>query len=87
MKAICELRRAANEVAVADLEARLAESTDAQELLQNHHTVGQLAAYQGSMDRAIEHFEAAYRIADDNDVTDFKPALQEKLGVAPFASG
>lgn len=87
LKAICEIRRAANEEAVADLEARLAESTDAQELLRNHHTVGQLAAYQGSMDRAIEHFEAAYRIADDNDVTDFKPALQEKLGVAHLRRG
>ena len=85
--AICELKKAAVESATADLEARLSQGTDFRERLQTHHTVGQLAAYQGSMDKAIEHFQAAYEIATANDVTDFTSALQEKLGVAHLRRG
>ena len=87
LAAICELKKTAVESAIADSEAQLSQSTDFRELLQAHHTVGQLASYQGSMGKAIEHFQAAYEIAIANEVTDFASALQEKLAIAHLRQG
>ncbi|MDA1313809.1 MAG: FG-GAP-like repeat-containing protein [Acidobacteria bacterium] len=87
LAAICELKATAVESAITDSEAKLSQGTPSRELLQTHHTVGQLAAYQGSMDKTIQYFEAAYEIAVANDVTDFASALQEKLGVAHLRRG
>lgn len=87
LAAICELKTTAVESAIADSEARLSQSAPFRELLQAHHTVGQLAAYRGSMNKAIEHFQTAHEIAVANDVTDFASALKEKLGIAHLRRG
>ena len=87
LAAICVLKRRAVELALAELKATLSDSTDSQELLQAHHSVGQLSAYQGSMDKAVEHFRAAYEIAVADKSADFTSALQEKLGIAHLRRG
>jgi hypothetical protein len=85
---ICEVRTESLALGIARLEevfdpagqARLAAMTPF-DVIQRHYAVAQLFAYQGNMDKAIEHWEAAYKIAMAN-IPAGVPQLTEVLGVA-----
>ena len=60
---------------------------DYQSIMKLHHQLGQLHSYQGDMARAIEQFEAAYRIAGKQKFAYFQQSLEEKLGIAQMRRG
>jgi hypothetical protein len=51
------------------------------DIVQSHYALAQLQAYQGNMDQAVEHWEAAYKIAAA-EIPPGVPPLLEVLGVA-----
>ena len=84
LPAICAARKQSLAVATEQLGKRLA-SADAElhpyDVLGEHHSLAQLEAYQGNMDRAIEQWQAAYQIASDA-VPAALPKSLEALGIA-----
>jgi tetratricopeptide (TPR) repeat protein len=54
-------------------------STNPNDALQAHYATALIAAYQGRMDDAIEHWEACYRIAQ-TELPDRVPLIEEVLG-------
>jgi hypothetical protein len=88
LRGICDVRTESLALGIARLEeifdpagqARLAAMTPL-DVIQRHYAVAQLQAYRGNMDKAIEHWEAAYKIALSN-IPAGVPQLTEVLGVA-----
>jgi len=88
LHAICDVRRESLALGIAGLEeifdpagqAHLATMTSF-DVIQTHYALAQLLAYQGNMDKAIEHWEAAYQIAMSH-IPAGVPQLTEVLGVA-----
>ena len=84
LHAICEARKQSLSVATEQLGKRLA-AADAElhpyDVLGEHHSLAQLEAYQGHMDKAIEQWQAAYQIATDA-VPTVIPKFLEALGIA-----
>ena len=94
LQTICELKRRAVRLAIERLEANLAALRN-RGLVDRHfvvagtrtHTLAQLWSYQGEMEKAIEHFQAAHRIAASHGSQDSQFELQEKLGIAQMRRG
>ena len=84
LPAICEARKQSLAVATGQLGKRLA-AADAElhpyDVLGEHHSLAQLEAYQGNMEKAIEQWQAAYQIAADA-VPSAIPKFLEALGIA-----
>ncbi len=84
LPAICAARKQSLALATEQLGKQLA-SADAElhpyDVLGEHHSLAQLEAYQGHMDKAIEQWQAAYRIANDA-VPAAMPKFLEALGIA-----
>ena len=81
---ICAARKQSLALATEQLGKQLA-SADAElhpyDVLGEHHSLAQLEAYQGHMDKAIEQWQAAYQIANDT-VPAAIPKFLEALGTA-----
>ncbi|HXE35975.1 MAG TPA: FG-GAP-like repeat-containing protein [Verrucomicrobiae bacterium] len=88
LPAICNIRKQSLAQGIVRLEelftpenhARL-EAMTAFDAIQSHYALAQLQAYQGNMDKAIEQWEAAYKIAL-SDLPAGVPQLTNVLGVA-----
>jgi tetratricopeptide (TPR) repeat protein len=88
LQGICEIRKRSLAAGIARLQelfepankARLAAKKPF-EVIQTHYALAQLQAYQGNMDQAVEHWEAAYKIAAA-EIPAGIPQLTEVLGVA-----
>lgn len=87
LAAICELKNEGLVKAIADAETKMSAGAEVQQLIQTHHTLAQLEAYRGAMDKAVEHFQAAYDLASPNNASGFVQALREKLAVAHLRRG
>ena len=87
LQTICEAKRKAVSSAISEIEGHLTRGGDLRSSMTAHHTLGQLWAYQGNMEKAVEHFQAAYRASVSAGLKDFQPALQEKLGIAHMRKG
>ena len=72
---------------LAHLESAPPAQRDHQSIMKLHHQLAQLHGYQGDMVRAIERFEAAYRIAAEQKLAYFQQSLEEKLGIAQMRRG
>src|SRR6202022_2839672 len=86
LQEVCRVRRQSLADGISSLEKLLANSAEmarktAFDAIQTQYALAQLAAYQGNMDRAIEHWEAAYKRAAV-DLPAGTPQLTEVLGVA-----
>ena len=81
---ICAARKQSLALATEQLGKQLA-SADAElnpyDVLGEHHSLAQLEAYQGNMEKAIEQWQAAYQIANDA-VPAAIPKFLEALGIA-----
>ncbi len=88
LQGICETRKRSLAAGVARLQElfdpaskpRL-EAMKPFDVVQSHYALAQLQAYQGNMDQAVEHWEAAYKIAAA-EIPSGIPPLLEVLGVA-----
>jgi tetratricopeptide (TPR) repeat protein len=88
LQGICEIRKRSLAEGVARLEElfepankpRL-EAMKPFDVIQSHYALAQLQAYQGNMEQAVEHWEAAYKIAAA-EIPLGIPQLTEVLGVA-----
>jgi tetratricopeptide (TPR) repeat protein len=86
LQEVCTIRRQSLAQGTIALEKVLSDSREmagksAFDTIQTHYGLAQLAAYQGNMDQAIQHWEAAYQRAMA-DVPAGLPQLTEVLGVA-----
>ena len=89
LRNICEARTDAVRAGRERVETFLAPANAAAQaerspldLMELHHGLAQLAAYEGRMDDSIAHFEQAYRLAQQADNADSILQMQEALGVA-----
>jgi tetratricopeptide (TPR) repeat protein len=88
LQAICDIRKRSLAAGVARLRELLEpankprlEAMKPFDVVQSHYALAQLQAYQGNMDQAVEHWEAAYKIAAA-EIPAGIPPLTEVLGVA-----
>ena len=88
LAAICNARKQSLAQGIARLEELFApenrkrlETMTAFNVIQSHYALAQLHAYQGNMDKAIEKWEAAYKIAQ-SELPAGVPQLTDVLGVA-----
>jgi tetratricopeptide (TPR) repeat protein len=88
LQGICQIRKRSLAAGIARLQElfepankpRL-EAMKPFDVIQTHYALAQLQAYQGNMDQAVEHWEAAYKIAA-TEIPAGIPQLTEVLGVA-----
>jgi tetratricopeptide (TPR) repeat protein len=90
LAAICNARKQSLTQGIAKLEALFAPDSQSRvaamtafDVIQSHYALAQLQAYQGNMDKAIEQWEAAYKIAA-SDLPAGVSQLTNVLGVAYF---
>jgi tetratricopeptide (TPR) repeat protein len=90
LAAICNARKQSLAQGIARLEELFAPENQARvaamtafDVIQSHYALAQLQAYQGNMDKAIEQWEAAYKIAV-SDLPAGVSQLTNVLGVAYF---
>ncbi|MGB7140313.1 MAG: FG-GAP-like repeat-containing protein [Candidatus Acidiferrum sp.] len=90
LQAICDIRKQSLAQGIARLQELFmpeshprVEAMTAFNVIQSHYALAQLQAYQGNMDKAIEQWEAAYKIAV-SDVPAGVSQLTNVLGVAYF---
>jgi len=86
LRSICDVRKQSLAQAVEQLDRLFADPQRLSKMkpfdvIQEHYALAQIEAYQGSMDKAVAQWEAAYRIASV-DVPAGVPQLTEVLGVA-----
>ena len=91
-RTVCELRTQSVAAALASLERALRPDAagaglSRPERMDTHYALGQLYAYQGRMDKTIDHFQKAQQIvaadaASDTDAADLAIRLEQALGVA-----
>lgn len=86
LHSVCDVRKQSLAQAVQQLEQLLADPQRLSnmrpfDVVQEHYALAQIEAYQGSMDKAVEQWEAAYRIASAQ-IPVGVPQLIEVLGVA-----
>jgi len=88
LQVICDIRKRSLAAGVARLQELLEpankprlEAMKPFDVIQSHYALAQLQAYQGNMDQAVEHWEAAYKIAAA-EIPAGIPPLTEVLGVA-----
>ncbi len=94
LRAICETRRRAITTGIQHFEGYLATAKlepaserNVKGQMGAHHFLAQLWAYQGHMENAAEHFEAAYQLAVDSAPTEVQLDLLEKIGIAYLHRG
>ncbi|HVZ20877.1 MAG TPA: FG-GAP-like repeat-containing protein, partial [Vicinamibacterales bacterium] len=87
---VCGLRTGAIDRSRATLERLLGPagaadraSTPPMDLVQAQYALAQLYAYDGMMDKAVPHYEEAYRVAQAG-VPDAAPQMEEAVGIAYF---
>jgi len=81
---VCDARQQAPSKAIATLEAKLASKdapTDPSEVGYVYYTLGALEASRGNIDKAIEHWQVAYRLGEGTG-PGIAQGLEETLGVA-----
>jgi tetratricopeptide (TPR) repeat protein len=90
LAAICNARKQSLAQGIARLEELFAPGSQARvaamtafDVIQSHYALAQLQAYQGNMDKAIDQWEAAYKIAV-SDLPAGVSQLTNVLGVAYF---
>jgi tetratricopeptide (TPR) repeat protein len=87
LQGICEIRKRSLAAGIARLAELLEPANKALaamkpfDVIQSHYALAQLEAYQGNMDEAVTHWEAAYKIAVA-EIPAGIPQLTEVLGVA-----
>jgi len=87
LQGICEIRKRSLAAGIARLEELFESANKALaamkpfDVIQSHYALAQLEAYQGNMDEAVIHWEAAYKIAVA-EIPAGIPQLTEVLGVA-----
>jgi tetratricopeptide (TPR) repeat protein len=88
LQGICEIRKRSLAEGVVRLQELFEPANKARlaamkpfDVIQSHYALAQLQAYQGKMEQAVEHWEAAYRIAA-TEIPSGVPQLTEVLGVA-----
>jgi tetratricopeptide (TPR) repeat protein len=87
LQGICEIRKRSLAAGIARLDELFEPANKALvamkpfDVIQSHYALAQLEAYQGNMDEAVTHWEAAYKIALAEIPTGI-PQLTEVLGVA-----
>lgn len=87
LRAICDVRRQSFSTVRASVQEFLAAATDTAraskpfDFVQTHVGLGQLHAYGGKLDQAIEQLEHAYRLAAEH-AREELPYLEESLGIA-----
>jgi tetratricopeptide (TPR) repeat protein len=88
LRAVCDARTQSLAQGIAHLEELFAPEKSARlgamtpfDVIQSHYALAQLHAYKGEMDKAVEQWEAAYKIAL-SDIPAGVPQLTEVLGVA-----
>ena len=87
IRQMCEIRKASHPAAIESIK-RLITEAEAQpagqvaplDLMRAHIALAQLHGYAGDMNKAIDEWKAAYKIARSG-VTDAEPYIQESLGV------
>ena len=82
---ICDERTAALKIARERVTAAVAQEAASRptlDLMQLHHGLAQLAAYEGRMADAIESFEQAYALARAADAAESMLQMEQALGVA-----
>ena len=87
LRAICDLKTKAIDIAIQESETQIASARDPQELLQAHHTAAQLYAYRGEIEKSIQHFEGALNAAAKGGLENHVRALREKLAIAWLRKG
>jgi len=85
----CQSRLQAVDLGMHGIESYLSESKvqepnqrDTAGIVSAHDALAQLWSYQGKMDKAIEHFQAAYEMAASTGAKDAQLQLEERLGIA-----
>jgi tetratricopeptide (TPR) repeat protein len=88
LQAVCDIRKQSLAQGIARLEELFAPANSSRvsamtafDVIQSHYALAQLRAYEGNMDKAVEQWEAAYKIAL-SDIPAGVPQLTEVLGVA-----
>jgi tetratricopeptide (TPR) repeat protein len=87
LQGICEIRKRSLAAGIARLEELFEPANKARaamkpfDVIQSHYALAQLQAYQGNMDEAVAHWEAAYQMAVA-EIPAGVPQLTEVLGVA-----
>ena len=87
LQEICEIRKRSLAAGIARLEELFEPPNPARaamkpfDVVQSHYALAQLEAYQGNMDEAVTHWEAAYKITVA-EIPAGIPQLTEVLGVA-----
>jgi tetratricopeptide (TPR) repeat protein len=88
LQGICDIRKRSLAAGVARLQELFGPANKPRlevmkpfDVIQSHYALAQLQAYQGNMDQAVEHWEAAYKIAAA-EIPAGIPQLMEVLGVA-----
>ena len=83
LKQVCETRTQASAEGIDALRKQLAGGTarDPGEIATDHYTLGGLYSASGQLDRALDEWQEAYRIARTASLTKQADALEEALGV------
>ena len=88
LRAICEIRQQAISTGVQQFEGYLAaaglrEPSDRRikGLVSAHYALAQLSAYQGKLDKAAEHYQTTYQLAQGHVPVELQLDLEEKLGL------
>ena len=94
LEIICELKQKSVEETIQRIENNLSslktqglEEDYFDAVVRRHHTVGQLYAFKGDTEKAIEHFRAALQIAIEHGLKDFALELEERLGITQMRRG
>ncbi len=87
LRTICELKTSAIETAIWEAESQINSVRDPQTLLQAHHTAAQLYSYRGDIDKSIQHFEGALKVAANTGLESHARAIREKLAIAWLRKG
>jgi tetratricopeptide (TPR) repeat protein len=95
LKLVCESRHRAIEAGILQLQSELAAMPPAQATVQEtndtkmraHYALAQVFSYQGEMEKAIEHFQAAYDLAAASGVKEYQLSLEKVLGIAELRRG
>jgi len=72
---------------LAHLEAFPEEQRDQETIMKLRHQLAQLSMYQGDVQAAIQHFQAAYDMAGRLKLSYFRQSVEEKLGIAQLRRG
>ena len=96
LKLVCQLRHEAVDIGIRQFQNQLTALPQADEApedvsnrrMHDHYTLAQIFSYQGEMEKAVEHFQAAYDLAAAAGGRDvYQAALEKILGIAHLRRG